>query len=190
MTPELDVHALTFKDLDVLAKKQGRKGHVAAASADGTAGQLHWTQSGTTGRAGTINPWDPLAMEHAGRTWNQNVRGETLTAEQRMLSRLHENLPPVVRRSKEQRFEVLFRNLVEIGLKGYRIHGYPVWPASIQRKLTVLGFKERDPDVYGQCSALARQLFVEAGHKQQEKDQKKIALDWHGHLNHVAGGVA
>jgi hypothetical protein len=103
-----------------------------------------------------------------------------------MVQKLHTGLPPVVRRTPEARFEALFRKLVETGLGSVKVRGYPVWPKSIQRKLAALGFKPNDTDVYAQCSALARQLFTEAGHIQALKDQRKSTLDWHGHYNHQA----
>jgi hypothetical protein len=107
----IDPHTTTFNDLDRIAAERGRKGYVAAASADGTAGQLHWTQ----------------AAEVNGR-WNQQVAGETATLEQRAIARLHEGLPEVKRRTAQERFRVLFERLVEQAMTSYRTYGYPVWP--------------------------------------------------------------
>jgi hypothetical protein len=158
----------TFGDLRREAEEKGRQGYVAQANADGTAGLVRWDQ-------GSVTP---------DNKFNQQVAGEDAKTEQAMIARLHEGLPEVKRRSAQERFNVLFERLVEQGMKSYRTFGYPVWPQSIQAKLTQLGWKERDPDVYGQCSALARQLFIEAGHKQEAKDRKRTTLGWHGHYNH------
>lgn len=168
------------KDLRALAGEKGKKGFVAQANADGTAGQVRWDQA-------SITP---------DNKWNQKVEGETRAAEHRMIAALHEDLPDVRRRTAEERFRVLFERLVGEAMVSYRKHGYPIWPRSIQAKLQALGWKTNDPDVYGQCRALAQQLFIEAGHKQKQKDQKKITLDWHGHYNHMVevkspiGGLA
>lgn len=169
MTPSLDefVKTTTVGDLRRLAEEEGRKGFVAQANEDGTAGQVRWEQ----------------ASDKKGY-WNQDVAGETRTVEQRMVASLHEGLPEVKRRTAQERFTVLFERLVAEGMVSYRRLGYPVWPKSIQRKLTELGWKEKDSDVYGQCRALAKQLFVEAGQKQKSKDQKRTSVGWHGHYNH------
>lgn len=156
------------KDLRALAQEKGKRGFVAQANADGTAGQVHYTKASVT----------------EDNRWRQNVAGESAKVEARMIASLHEGLPEVKRRTAQERFRVLFERLVEQGMTSYRAHGYPVWPRSIQAKLTALGWKPNDPDVYGQCRALAEQLFIEAGHKQAAKDRKRTTAGWHGHANH------
>jgi len=168
---ELDrfVRETKVKDLRALAQERGRRGYVAQANSDGTAGLVKWDQSSKT---------------PDGR-YNQQVAGEDRKTEDQLVAKLHEGLPEVKRRTAQERFRVLFERLVQEAMVSYRAHGYPVWPKSIQYKLATLGWKPGDPDVYGQCRALAERLFIEAGQKQQEKDRRKTTLGWHGEYNHA-----
>lgn len=175
------VRETKVKDLLALAQEKGKRGFVAQANADGTAGLVSWQKASRT-------PDNRL---------RQDLPGEDASTEDRQIARLFDGLPPIRRRSAEERFRSMLNRVIEDAMVSYRVHGYPVWPKSIADKLRSLGWKENDPDVYGQCSALVKQLFIEAGHKQQAKDQKKATLDWHGHYNHqievktpVTGGLA
>lgn len=166
---KFDPKALSFRDLDEIARKRGHKGVVAAADADGTKGFLPWQHAS---RKGT-----------RGKKLNPLVQNRLKTREQQLLAKLYEDLPPIVRREPRQRYEVLLNQLVEQGLKTYRAYGYPVWPKSIQQELKVLGWKEGDPDFYAQAEALAGKFIKEYAQKQKAKDQRKSALDWHGHYS-------
>lgn len=163
-----DPTAIKVKDLRAIAEEKGRQGFVAQANADGTAGQVHWSQSSVT----------------PDNRWNQKVKGEDIRTEERMVSSLYEGLPEVKRRTARSRFEVLFERLVSDAFGTFYKDGRVEWPASIQAKATALGLKPTDPPEM-QCRVLAEQLFIEAGHKQAAKDQKKVSLDWHGHYNHT-----
>lgn len=165
------VRTTKVKDLRAMAQdpNKARQGYVSQANADGTAGQVKWTKASTK----------------PDGTLRQNLAGEDAETEQRLIASLHEGLPEVKRRSAQERFQVLFERLVQQGLATYRKHGYPIWPRSIADKLRTLGYLPGDPDVYGQCRALAERLFIEAGHKQAVKDSRRTTKDWHGHLNHV-----
>lgn len=102
---------------------------------------------------------------------------------QDMVRRMHEGLPPIIRRTPRERYKVLIDRLVADGLKSYRAYGYPVWPKSVQDDLKALGWKEGDPRLYEQVEALARKYIEEGAQKQRAKDARKSTLDWHGHLS-------
>ena len=167
----IDVYRTTPRDLANLAREKGRMGYVAASEGK-TAGQLHYTKSG-----------------QVGNKWNQKVPGETRKVEERLLQQLL-NVPKARRRSHQERFRALFDRLAQTALDSYRRVGYVAWPTSIQTELKTLAWKTGDPTladyggldhVYKQVEALTRHYTVRGANKQKEKDQHKVALDWHGH---------
>jgi len=127
--------------------------------------------------AGRIDPGD-------GARWNREHRpNQTYRVPDSVVAKMHEGLPPVIRRTPRQRYKVLVDRLVQDGLKSYKAVGYPVWPKSIQDELKTLGWKEGDPRLYEQVEALATKMIVAGENKQREKDARKVTRDWHGHFD-------
>ncbi len=158
----LDVHNTTLADLARIAREQGERGRVATAR-----GLIPWQRSSVKGRSGT----GQRAMRRLPAPTPEQMKAE-----------LSKDLPPVIRREARERYRVLANRLYADGLKSYELFGYPVWPKSVQDELRAFGWKEGNPDLWGQVEALARKYVEEGAHKQKEKDQKKSSLDWHGHL--------
>lgn len=159
---KFDPKTLTWGDLDRIARKEGQLGKVATGK-----GLLPHQQSSLEGRAGSPD---------------QKWRRLPAPSEAQMRAALEADIPAVVRRSARERFLVLANRLREDGEKSMRMFGYPVWPASVQRELKELGFKVGNPDLASQVEALARKYVEEGARKQKAKDDRKTALDWHGHL--------
>lgn len=168
----IDVYRTTPADLRRIALEKGRMGYVAGSDRTGT-GQIHHTNAAVRG----------------GR-YNQKARGETAQAEARLIAQLESGLPIVRRRTDQERFRALFNRLAETALASYRRVGRVEWPTSIQRELQELAWKTGDPKlndfggldhVYKQVEALTRHYTVKGANQQKEKDDKKTALDWHGH---------
>ncbi len=92
-----------------------------------------------------------------------------------------DGLPPIVRRTARQRYEVLVNRLLEVGRMSQAKAGYPVWPESMQRVLDNQGYARTNTDLHGQVYALAKHYIVKSENQQRAKDRKKVVLDWHGH---------
>jgi len=168
----IDVHRTTFRDLANIARERGRQGYVAASDGK-TAGQIHYTRAG-----------------RLGDRWNQNLPDESRLVEDRMVQNLFSGLPAAKRRTHQERFRSMFDRLASVALDSYRRVGYVAWPTSIQSELKVLAWTNGDPTladyggmdhVFKQIEALTRMYTVRGSNVQKEKDQKKVALDWHGH---------
>lgn len=173
----IDVYRTTPADLRRIALERGRKGY-SAASDGKTAGQILHTKAGRVG--------------NKGQRYRQNVPGETRRVEDRMIQQLETGLPPLRRRSHQERFRSMFDRLASVALDSYRRVGYVAWPASIKAELKELGWKEGDPklaeyggeqQVYDQVTMLTRRYIERASNKQKEVDQGKVTLDWHGHYS-------
>jgi len=166
----IDVHTTTVADLRREATRSGKPGTVAIGTATG-AHVGHFTQASRRGRTGEPQAPNAALISQENRTVA------------RMIDRLHEGLPVVVRRSARQRYEVLLKQLIDQGLATYKLHGYAVWPRSVQDDLRALGWKDGDPGFLAQAEALASHYIEKWSHVQKEKDQRRSTLDWHGHLN-------
>jgi hypothetical protein len=105
------------------------------------------------------------------------------TVPQQMVDQMHAGLPPLIRRTPNQRYEALVQRLLVMGRQSVGALGYPVWPPSIQAVLTSYGIKEGDTDLHKQVYALAKHFIVRAENQQRSKDRKKVVLDWHGHYS-------
>ena len=163
----IDVHQTTVKDLHALAAKRGVRGVVGAAD-EGKARLISWRDGARYNKA-------------RGRYWNPEVSRPSPAGH--LVAKLNEGLPAVVRRTPRQRYDVLLQRLVQDGLKSYKAFGRVEWPKSIQDELRVLGWKDGDPNFWGQAEALARKFIEEGANIQRAKDQRKVTLDWHGHLS-------
>jgi hypothetical protein len=131
-------------------------------------------------------PWHQSARisENGGpERWNPRVFAEASPVPRHMVEQMQAGLPPMIRRTSRERYQVLIDRLVADGLRSYRIHGYPVWPKSIADELRIAGWKEGDPDLWGQVEALAKRFIVKAEHKQKESDRHKVVSDWHSHFD-------
>lgn len=159
MKPEnFDPKKWTLRDLAEHAKTNGVRGRVATGK-----GLIHHTE--------------------ASRGPDGKFRKFAAPSQEQMKAELSQGLPPVIRREARARYQVLIKRLFEDGQKTQQIFGYPVWPKSIQDELRALGWQFGNPDLQGQVEALARKYIEEGARKQKEKDEKKVALDWHGHLS-------
>ena len=169
----IDVYRTTPADLRRIALERGRTGY-SAASDGKQAGLIHHSKAGRT----------------ADGRYRNEVPGETKRVENRMIQQLNTGLPVLRRRSHQERFRSMFDRLAVTALDAYRRTGRVEWPASIQRELKELAWKNGDPrlvdfggedQVYRQVEALTRMYIEKSSNKQKAQDQKKSALDWHGH---------
>ena len=157
----------------------GRPGYVAQAEG-GEVKVVPWTQSALRGH-GSFTP-----------------RMERTAVPEPLIAQAKESLPRLRRRTATERLEAMTKTLIEDATQSYKRTGIPVMAASVIEDICrVFAFE------YGRfisaesvrrmtleqirplLESLAKRQFIEAGHKQQAKDQRKTALDWHGHLNHV-----
>lgn len=152
---------MTMRELNTIARTRGVMGHLATAD-----GLLPWQRSTLVGRSGT-GPRDSRRVP---------------VSDAAMKAALTADLPPVVRREARERYRVLVNRLYADGLRSYELFGYPVWPKSIADELRAFGWKEGNPDLWGQVETLARRYVEQGAHKQRESDQRKTTLDYHGHL--------
>ncbi len=149
-----DPHAVTAKDLRVIAKERGKVGKVAVADQDGP-GLAPWQNGATRGPVGSAR-----VNEHLIRKENTRIPG--------MIRSLEDRLPPIIRRTPRERFLSLSRTLLAEGMRTHRVLGYPVWPRSVQDELRAMGWKEGNPDLAGQVEALARRYIERGSRRQQE----------------------
>jgi hypothetical protein len=100
-----------------------------------------------------------------------------------MKAELSEGLPAIQRREARERFHVMRDKILADAERSYKTFGYVIWPKSIQDELTALGWKAGNPNFKAQVEDLARKYVEEGARKQAAKDQRKVSLDWHGHLS-------
>lgn len=182
--PEFEIRKTVPKELreEFLRKAEavspGRKYRGYTAAVDVTGPNLdrvqpkliHWTNAAFHGTGPTAtqkrNPkvWDPVEVP------------------QEMVARMNDGLPPVVRRTAQQRYQALVQDLMAMGRDASKGRGYPVWPESIAKILDANGIKRGDTDLHKQVYALARHFIVKGENAQRLMDSKKVVLDWHGHF--------
>jgi hypothetical protein len=174
-----DPHTLTVADLDRKAHQEGQVGRTAAGVV-GEAWQAPWNQ------ATHVRGIDGKLRTNAELIRRENAQIPGMVAE------LFRDLPPVLRRTPRQRYESLVAQLAEFAHASIRTTGQIHWPASIERELKVLGWKDGDPRLESigtlegakrQIEDLARKFTPEYANKLKEKDQKKVTLDHSGHYS-------
>lgn len=176
---ELDVHRTTLADLERIARQEGKRGQTAA---------------GTPGGAWNA-PWQQ-ATHVRGKDGKLRVNQELIRRENAQIpatiDKLFQGLPAVVRRTPRQRYESLVAQLGEYAYASIRKTGQIHWPASIERELRILGWKDGDPRLNSigtlegakrQIEDLAHKFTPEYANKLKEKDRKKVALDHSGHYS-------
>jgi hypothetical protein len=135
----------------------------------------------TVGETNLI-PWTESAYIGDDNDPNPKVFGD-VAVPQNVVQTMAQGLPAPTRRTSRQRYEVLVRRLMAAGRESVGLFGYPVWPASIQRVLSELGFKPDDVDLNAQVYALAKHYIVKAENQQRASNAKKVTLDYHGHFD-------
>lgn len=130
---------------------------------------MPWQQSAHLGPAGASRP-------------NPSVFAPDSAVPQHVFEKMQAGLPAPVRRTAQERYEVLVRRLLEMGRACSTPSGIH-WPSSFRRILNSLGVKQEDMDLRGQVYALARHFIVRAENKQRDTDSRKTVLDYHGHYD-------
>jgi hypothetical protein len=129
-------------------------------------------------------PWHKSALIGDSRKdWKRNA--EVWSSEQvpqQMVDQMHAGLPPMIRRTANERYESLVRRLTETARVSKQAYGRVVWPLSVQKVLTEIGVKPT-ADERTQVYALAKHYIVKSENQQRAKDARKVAVDWHGHFD-------
>ncbi len=133
-------------------------------------------------RAGVIrDPHGKPVAESLQAKWAPGITKAEVPAgmEQRMFT----GLPAEIRRTARQRYAELLKRLYSDATLHFYKDGEIRWPKSIRDEIAVIGIAQGKPNLADQVETLARHFLVKGARQQQAQDQKKIALDWHGHLS-------
>lgn len=152
-----------------------RKGPVVGAiprvHSDGRVELVPWQRATRVGSPGQENEW------------NARVMMQNVPVPEEMVRRMQSSLPPTIRRTPRERLRVLVERLVTDARRSQATFGYVRWPKSIEAELKLIGWKEGEPLLLERIEALAARFMEKAAHQQRISDQRKSALDWHGHYN-------
>ena len=137
-----------------------------------TARLVHWKDAPLQGQG-----WD--------KPWNRKLFTTSRVPKELLLA----DLPPIQRRSARQRYQALVKGLLEEMQRVKAVLGRVELPHSIREQVARVAWMEGDPTLPSRIEQAepeaveiyAAFLMREAASKQKEKDQKKVALDWHGH---------
>lgn len=124
-----------------------------------------------------------LGGQKRRKRWNPKVMVQNVEVPQAMVEQMQAQLPPVIRREPRERLKVLVQRMVEDAMRSKRQFGYVRWPASVEKELRAVGWREGEPDLVGKIEEAAARLMEVAANRQRMSDQRKATLDWHGHYN-------
>lgn len=137
-----------------------------------------------------------------GRVWEaekslalaryRNRDGSTFVAptQEAVFEDMRSTLPPVIRRSPQERLRATMQPIVEQALTAYKATGHITWPRSAERALADIARLKNDPtllndggvdQVIRQGIALAQHIAETGEMQQKAQDHKKVTLDWAGH---------
>ena len=131
--------------------------------------------------------WKDAAIGPDGKSANPRVFTTTRIPKELFL----EGIPPIQRRSARQRYQALVQSLLAEMQRVKAVLGRVELPASIREQVARAAWMEGDPTLPSRIERAepeaveiyAAFLMRDVAAKQKEKDQKKVALDWHGHYN-------
>lgn len=127
-----------------------------------------------------LMPWHKAARVGPNNRPNPKVFAESSPVPQHVFEQMQSELPAPVRRTANQRYEVLVKRLMEMG-RGLQTPSGVLWPDSLQRILDASGKKKGD--LTTQVYTLARHFIVRAENKQRANDAKQTTVGWHGHFD-------
>lgn len=129
--------------------------------------------------------WTQAPLDRTGKRLNRRVF-KTVRVPEAIF-----DLPPIQRRSAQQKYEDLVRKLLDEMRRAKMALGRAEVPTSVRDQIQRAAWLEGDPtllDRIEQAEPEAIEIYAsflmrDVANKQREKDQKKVALDWHGHYN-------
>lgn len=162
----------------------GRPGYVAQAELGGDIKVVPWEKSVTAG-------------QRVGK--QDHIPDHKIPVPDELIQQARDSLPPLRRRTPQERLKAMTDVLVEDAKRAYEVTGIPVIAESVALDICRLMASEMGrfistdsvrrmtlDELRPWLERKAKLDFTRAGHKQKESDQRKSVLDWHGKANHEA----